>query len=124
MLRTFKKAIKLNPEFGYAIANLGYALIQLGQLEEGKNYLDKALTSSLVDMAYINRNFALYFSRKNEFELAESYFQKAFEVAGSPVDMLEIHYAEFLTKQGKLDEAQVYIVLSIEKGDFHDPNKQ
>lgn len=59
-VKHFKNAIKTMPDYGYANDNLGYALIQLGNLEEGRKWLDKAFMTENNDVAYTYRNLALY----------------------------------------------------------------
>ena len=39
----FKSSINLIPDYGYANDNLGYVLIQLGKLEDGKEFLEKSI---------------------------------------------------------------------------------
>ena len=48
---------------------------------------------------------------------AEEYFQLAFATITQQVDLLELHYSEFLFKQGKKDEALKYLKIAIEKGE-------
>jgi Tfp pilus assembly protein PilF len=99
-ISNFRKALALGPDYGFANDNLGYALIMNGELEEGWSYLEKAMQTGNNDPAYTHRNMALYYQRKKQFELAEEFFQKAF-AAGTPVDLLDYHYGEFLLEQGK-----------------------
>lgn len=113
-MSNFRKALTLGPEYGYANDNLGYALIMTGELEEGRSYLERAMQTANNDAAYTFRNFALYHQRKKEFDLAEEFFQKAFDQQ-TPVDLLEYHYAEFLLEQGDIEKAKVFFQKSSEK---------
>lgn len=112
----FRKALALGPEYGFANDNLGYSLIMIGELEEGMTYIEKAQATGNNDMAYTYRNRALYHQRKLEFELAESFFVKAFE-EGTPVDLLDFHYAKLLLEQGKADKAKIFLEKSAAKGE-------
>jgi tetratricopeptide (TPR) repeat protein len=110
----FRKALALGPEYGYANDNLGYAMIMTGDLESGREYLEKAFKTNNNDIAYTYRNMALYHARKNEQVLAESFFQKAF-MEQTPVDLLEYHYALFLFEQGHQDKARQYLQEAVNK---------
>lgn len=116
-ISNFQKALQLDPNYGFAYDNLGYALIQTGQFEEGKKQLEKALETDNNDSAYNYRNFALYYLAKNEIEKAESNFQLAFESETVPVDLLELHYANFLIKQGETEKGMEYLEKAVEKGE-------
>lgn len=73
----FKNSIQIIPDYGYAYDNLGYALIQLGELEDGKEWLDKAMETENNDVAYTYRNLALYYQAKGDINKAEEYFKKS-----------------------------------------------
>ncbi|MNV02226.1 lipoprotein NlpI [compost metagenome] len=111
----FKQALEIAPNYGYANDNLGYAFIRIGELSEGKKWLDQAFKTENNDPAYSFRNLALYHQQREEIELAEVNFLKAFEAANPQVDLLEYHYAEFLFLQGKTDEGMKYLKLAVEK---------
>jgi tetratricopeptide (TPR) repeat protein len=113
----FQKSIQLEPNFGYANDNLGYALIQLGDLEEGKNYLEKALKTTNNDIAYTYRNFALYHQAKGETNQAESLFNKAFASALNPVDLLDYHFAGFLFQKNQKEKGLQHLRKAVEKGE-------
>jgi Tfp pilus assembly protein PilF len=115
-MSNFRKALALGPEYGYANDNLGYALIMTGQLEEGRSYLERAMQTANNDAAYTFRNFALYHQRKKEFDLAEKFFQRAFDQQ-TPVDLLEYHYGEFLLEQGDAEKAKVFFQKSASKNE-------
>lgn len=113
----FKKAIALDADYGFAYDNLGYALIRAGRLEEGKQFLDRALETQNNDMAYTHRNLALYYQAVGDADLAEKNFQLAFQQATGPVDLLELHYGEFLIAQGKVDEGNKFLQEAATKGE-------
>lgn len=113
----FKSSIQMNPENAFANDNLGYALIQIGEWEEGKKWIDKAMATKYNDIAYSFRNLALYYQSKGDNVQAENYFIKSFESLTVPVDLLEYHYADFLIKTGDLERGIEFLNLSIDKGE-------
>lgn len=115
-ISSFRKALALGPEYGYANDNLGYALIMTGELEEGLEYIQQAEKTGNNDPAYTLRNFALYYQRRMEFDQAEKYFQAAL-AKNTPVDLLEYHYGEFLLEQGNIEKAQTYFQKSADKSE-------
>lgn len=114
---SFQKSLEIDPDYGYANDNLGYAFIKLGELEKGKEYIERALETLNNDNAYSYRNLALYHQAKGQMELAERNFKKAFQKMVTPVDLLELHYGEFLLIQGKNKEGFEYIKQAVEKGE-------
>jgi tetratricopeptide (TPR) repeat protein len=116
-ISNFQKALQIDPSYGFAYDNLGYVLIQTGQIEEGKLQLEKALKTDNNDNAYTYRNLALYFLARNEIEKAESNFQFAFESESVPVDLLELHYANFLINHGETEKGIEYLKKAVEKGE-------
>lgn len=113
----FKSSINIMPDYGYANDNLGYALIQLGKLEEGKEFIEKALKTENNDIAYTYRNYALYYQAKGELNKAEDYFKKSFDTITDSVDLLEYHYADFLIKNGETEKGLKFLKKAIEKGE-------
>jgi Tfp pilus assembly protein PilF len=113
----FKNSVQIEPNYGYSNDNLGYALIQLGNLEEGKVWLNKAIETENSDMAYTYRNLALYHQAKGEFDLAENFFKKAFDSVNYPVDLLEYHYADFLFQKEETNEGLKYLEMAVKKGE-------
>lgn len=113
----FQKALQLDPDFGFAHDNLGYAFLLTGQVEEGKRQLDRALETGNNDAAYSYRNLALYYSAKNEPEKAEHNFRLAFDYKTIPVDLLEFHYANFLIHQGETKKGMEYLEEAVKKGE-------
>jgi tetratricopeptide (TPR) repeat protein len=116
-IKYFEKCIQIIPNYGYANDNLGYAFIQVGKLEEGNEWLKKALKTETNDVAYSYRNFALYYQAKGDMKKAEDYFEKAFKSLTQPVDLLEYHYADFLLQIGKKEECYKFLKVSVEKGE-------
>jgi len=115
-ISNFRKALVLGPEYGYANDNLGYALIVTGELEEGLEYVEKAMQTGNNDIAYTFRNLALYYQYRKQPGLADEFFQKSFELK-VPVDLLEYHYGEFLFEQGDVERAREFFVKSAEKNE-------
>lgn len=115
-ISNFRKALALGPEYGFANDNLGYALIMTGELEAGMLYLEKAMQTGNYDVAYTFRNFALYHQYKKEPDRAEDFFQRAFH-QGTPVDLLEYHYGEFLLEQGDIGSAKEFFLKSAQKNE-------
>jgi tetratricopeptide (TPR) repeat protein len=113
----FKNSIQIIPDYGYAHDNLGYSLIQLGELEEGKEWLDKAIKTENNDVAYTYRNLALYYQAKGNINKAEEYFKKSFESITDTIDLLEYHYADFLIKNGETKKGLEYLKKAVEKGE-------
>jgi Tfp pilus assembly protein PilF len=113
-ISSFRKALALGPEYGYANDNLGYSLIITGELDEGLQFLKKAQQTGNNDPAYTFRNLALYYQRKKDFMKAEEFFQRSF-AQNTPVDLLEYHYGEFLLECGQKDKAKAYFTKSAEK---------
>jgi tetratricopeptide (TPR) repeat protein len=116
-IQNFQKALDIEPNYGFANDNLGYALIQVGRLEEGRKYLEGALLTENNDNAYTYRNLALYHFKKGELEKAKEYFKLSFDSISVPVDLLEFHYAEFLFAQDKKEDGLKYLNIAIEKGE-------
>lgn len=113
----FKSSINIFPDYGYAYNNLGYALIQLDKLEEGKEFLEKALQTENSDIAYTYRNFALYYQAKGEMIKADEYFKKSIDYITDSVDLLEYHYADFLIKNGETEKGLEFLKKAVEKGE-------
>lgn len=115
----FEQALAFDHEFGYAHDNLGYSLIKCGQLEEGKKSIAKALSIPNNEPSFSYRNMALYYWAKGEHAEAEKNFQIAFETETEelPVDLLELHYAEFLLDQGETEKAMQFLGAAVEKGE-------
>ena len=121
-ISNFRKALLVGPNYGYANDNLGYALLLMGELDEGLSYLHRALQTGNNDIAYSHRNFALYHQLRNETILAEEYFQKSLNEK-TPVDLLEYHYGEFLLEQGDIEKAKLYFTKSADKKEEEGINK-
>ena len=113
----FQKALEIRPGYGYANDNLGFAFIMNGDLDSGKYYLNIALQTKENDLAYSHRNFALYYQARKEYELADEYFQKAFDSIVIPVDGLEFFYAKFLLEKGEKEGGIEYLIKAVEKGE-------
>lgn len=117
-VENFKKSIQILPDYGCANDNLGYTLIQLGKLEDGKEWLEKAMETKTNDIAYTYRNWALYYQARGELSKAEDFFKKSFDSITGSVDFLEYHYAVFLIQIGKKDDGLEFLKRAIEKGEY------
>ena len=111
------KAINHDSNFGFAYDNLGFALIQTGKLEEGKELLEIASKTKNNDLAYNFRNLALYYVAKNETQKAESNFQLAFESITDSVDLLEFYYGLFLSENGEQKKGNEYLAKAVKKSE-------
>ena len=89
----FQNALQIESNYGYAYDNLGYALIQLGRLEEAKQQLDHARSTENNELAYSARNLALYYQA------------------------LEFHYAKFLICKGETHMGIEYLEKAVEIGE-------
>ena len=107
----FHKALEFAPDYGYANDNLGFALIMTGDLEKGKEFLERAIRTENNNQAYSYRNMALYFQKKGDRKSAEDNFQKAFSME-SPVDLLNYFYGQFLIENGDKKKGLEYIRIS------------
>lgn len=116
-ISAFENAIKLDPEYGYALNNLGFALIMTDNLDEGLKYIEKAIQTGNDHPGYINRNLGLYYQKKNWNEKAEECFKKAFNTWGD-VDLLEYYYGKFLIENGRQEEGIKFIKTSASKGEL------
>lgn len=113
-ISNFRKALAFGSEYGYANDNLGYSLIMTGELEEGLSFVKKAMETGNNDIAYSYRNLALYYQKKEQPDLAEEFFRKAF-AEHTPVDLLDYHYGEFQLEQGNKEKAIEYFIASADK---------
>jgi tetratricopeptide (TPR) repeat protein len=111
----FQKALEINPSYGYANDNLGFAFIMSGDLESGKFYLNAALKTENNDAGYSYRNFALYHQKRKEYKKAEEYFLKAFNNIVLPIDLLEYFYAQFLFEIGENEKGMDFLKKAVEK---------
>ncbi len=113
----FQKAINHDEDFGYARSNLGYSLLELNKLEEGKENILEAKQCPIHDLGYIHRGLALYYQKKNEFQEAEKQYKKAFELKTNEVDLLELNYCKLLFVLGDKDNGLKYLKIAVEKNE-------
>ena len=113
----FENALLLDPDFGYASDNLGFAYIMLGELDKGKEYLERALKTENNHDAYSYRNMALYYQKKGDMVSAEANFQKAFDLQ-KKVDLLNFCYGLFLLEIGDTKKALIHFQLSADNGEY------
>ncbi|MEM6633584.1 MAG: hypothetical protein AAF694_28180, partial [Bacteroidota bacterium] len=112
----FHKALEILPSYGFALDNLGYTYIRLGELETGKSCLIQAKNTGNNDLAYQYRNFALYHMMNEEMPQANTYFRKALEM-NKEVDLLEFYYAEFLLIRGEQKAGLEFLTKAVAKGE-------
>jgi Tfp pilus assembly protein PilF len=112
----FENALKLNPNFGFAYNNVGFALIMSGDLDQGKEYLELAIKTENNNNAYSYRNLAIYYQKIGEIKLAENYFQKAFDQK-VPIDVLDYFYGKFLIEIGDYKNGLEHIKASADLGE-------
>lgn len=113
----FKKAHSLDPSHAYAVDNLGYALLRVGDVEEGLIFIEKAFQMDGNDFAYGNRNRGLYFYLTGDFEAAERSYQEALRLAPLGFDFLEFHYAQLLNQRGEHLKAREVLAPAIARGE-------
>lgn len=113
----FQHALEIDAQYAYANDNLGYAYIRVGELEKGKHYLDQAILSKNNNNGYTLRNLALYFSAKGDLVAAEDCFKKALNSPDGQVDLLELHYSEFLRLNNREEESIAYLKKAVKKGE-------
>jgi Tfp pilus assembly protein PilF len=115
-LRSFEKALSLDPDFAYAKDNMGFALIMSGQYELGRSYVEQAMRTAGNHPGYSYRNMALYHWKSDRPDLAQDSFERAFQVDGE-VDFLDLYYARFLMERGQFEEAEMHAERAMEKGE-------
>lgn len=113
----FQKALEIDSNNYIAEDNIAYALIKMGDIKEGKKYIDKSIQLAVKDMASIYRNLALYFWAKGYFDEAEDNFTLSLESVSVPVFLLELDYSKFLLAKGEKEKSNKYLQLSIAKGE-------
>ncbi|HWY98803.1 MAG TPA: tetratricopeptide repeat protein, partial [Bacteroidia bacterium] len=87
-LPCYLKALELQPGYDYALANMGYIYTMTEQLEKAKECLEKVEPYDNILKAYLLRDWALYYMKMGNDELAHDYFKKTFDTKTS-VDLLE-----------------------------------
>lgn len=116
-LNYFLRCLEINPGFAFANDNYGHALIQLGQLEKGFEYINKALDSDFNDQGYSYRNLGLFYHKKGDLSEALKNYLKAFENNTDSIELLDLLYGKLLLEQGKNEEGMKHIQLAVEKGE-------
>jgi len=116
-IENFKKSLKFWPNYGYAYDNLGYSLILIGQLDEGFQYLKRAIETGNNDKGYSLRNHALYYHRKVELKKSKNTYELAFQNIKIPIDFLEYHFADLLFELGENETGMDLLNKSVEKGE-------
>jgi tetratricopeptide (TPR) repeat protein len=101
---SFRKAIALNPQYYAACLALGRELIGIGAVNEGVQFLKKAIEIE-PDDAWARTYYATACWKQGRIEEADEQYEKAIET--SP-EIAEYHkaYAHFLAAQGRQSEAE------------------
>ncbi len=94
----FERALELNIGNAFALDNMGFSYLQLGDLELGRSFIEKAISTSGNDEGYSYRNLALYYWKKGDLVTAGSHFQKAIKHKGMKVDLLDELYQKFIAE--------------------------
>ncbi len=114
----FSKALELHPENGQANDNMGFALIQTGEPEKGKVYLEKATATGTNLKPYALRNWGAYYAATGKQRKAKRHYRKAMRRSKTdPVDLLELQYANLLMEKGRDRKANKYLGIAAERGE-------
>ncbi len=113
----YRKVIEINLNYQFACDNLGYALIRLGKLDEGKEFVEMSMRIGNNNNAYSYRNLALYHHKKGNIAEAKENFESAFREMKDSVDLLEYHYGDFLLDIGEREKGLEFIKKAVEKGE-------
>ncbi len=95
-------------DVGFLCLNVADAAVQLGELDLGRQMLDRAATLAMHDRSFSDRRiWADYYTAIGEDQRAEDLYQ--FFVRERKAPTARDHYAKFLIKRGRLREAvEVY----------------
>jgi Flp pilus assembly protein TadD len=75
-IASFKKAIELVPDHGYALNNLGYALLRANLNDEAVDVLEHA-AEILPNVAYVHNNLGVAYERVGREEEAEAEYTRS-----------------------------------------------
>ncbi|RMD65593.1 MAG: tetratricopeptide repeat protein, partial [Planctomycetota bacterium] len=107
-LKSVEEALSINPSVAKSHSLKGRILLEMGQLEQALRSFKKALAinPSFEEAQYF---LGVVYERFNEYDLALQAYRKAAELA--PDDpQYAIAAAEMLIEQGKLDEAEAFLM--------------
>lgn len=93
-----KKAIEIDPEYGNPYNDIGSYLIQLDEIDEALEWLNKATASTRYDnpqFPYIN--MARAYEKQGRYQSALDAYNKALEI--SPLDRSALHHKYMLVGQ-------------------------
>ena len=102
-IRTARRALELQPDFGVADYNLGNLYAGQGQFELAKKYFEEALRL-YPNYADAQTNFGQLLAERGDLDTGIRYFRKAIELNPS-ISRAHLNLGVALAKQGKLDEA-------------------
>jgi tetratricopeptide (TPR) repeat protein len=94
----FERALELNIGNAFALDNMGFSYLLSGDLELGRSFIEKVISTSGNDEGYSYRNLALYYWKKGDLVTADSHFQKAIKHKGVKVDLLDELYQKFIAE--------------------------
>lgn len=101
-IAAYDKALALDPGFGFALNQAGYALAEIGDFEKAIRYFERYAAANPGDANPIDSIAELYF-RQGNFEMAKTKYREALEIRPdfspscwglSYINMFEENYAE------------------------------
>jgi serine/threonine protein kinase/tetratricopeptide (TPR) repeat protein len=78
-IREYEKALALDPDFGYALNQAGYAHGEVGEFEEAIQYFERYAAANPGEANPVDSIAELYF-RMGKFDLAKAKYQEALEI--------------------------------------------
>ena len=102
-IRTARRALELQPDYGVADYNLGNLYAGQGQFERAKKYFEEALRL-YPNYADAQTNLGQLIAERGDLDTGIRYFRKAIELNPS-ISRAHLNLGVALAKQGKLDEA-------------------
>jgi tetratricopeptide (TPR) repeat protein len=102
-IRTARRALELQPDYGVADYNLGNLYAGQGQFERAKKYFEEALRL-YPNYADAQTNLGQLIAERGDLDTGIRYFRKAIELNPS-ISRAYLNLGVALAKQGKLDEA-------------------
>lgn len=112
-LEAARNAVNYGEEKAAEYSNLGNAYFDLGFLEEAKLAYERALDIDS-DYFYAKYGLGVYYSKKENYEESQTYFQELFDNQPLNVGVVE-HMSYNLYKMNRIDEAIVFLEVQIDK---------
>ena len=94
--------LKQSPENPLGLNAYAYVLSQIGDIENAKKLIEKAIAKA--PLYYIYDTAGLIYWKGNELDKADRYFSKAYTLSPSSKEIV-LNYANFLISQNKKEEA-------------------